>query len=812
MTSLTDSADDDNISPKAAALEYARNGHSVFPVQHNKDPWGDVCPNGFKNANTDPKIINGFWHQHPDAYVALWPRQDEAVIDVEGPGHHADGLPNFEELQRQLGSLDGHPIATTTSGGLHIFGSHDLALDEIAAHPSPGIDVKTHSGYVVAPPAPGRQWVTPLGAELLKFPQAWQEWMRKPKPIITARRLSEPSGDGDDIYINAAVRNELDELHNTLESSGRHGGRDKALYAKAARLDELGVQRDWARDRLLYACNHNGLIADNKEPRCEKTIQQAWDKVGGNGTYVPDLNKVKRDTVTKPKLTVIPGTNGQVVELAETFDSAAAATESDPIPLTEPVPIPPFPVDALPTFIADMVREVSEATQTELAMAGTCAISTLSACAGGHAEIEIRSGWREPLNTFAVTVAEPGERKSAVQQEMTRPLHAVEKELVKKMKPARQKALLRKEIAENKAKKARADAVKGSDDLGEELQAEDAAIRAMIAAEDIEVPPVPRIIADDTTPEAATSLLDEQKGRIAIISAEGGVFDTIAGRYNKSDKPNMDVFLKGHAGDPIRVDRVGREPEYIERPALTVGLMIQPAVLRAIAGNKEFRGRGLLARFLYALPTSNLGHRKTAATPVSETVLFEYNEKIATLAMTLWDGDPATLKLSPTARKAIEAIEAAVEPQLADDGKLSALRDWGSKYVGAIARIAGLIHLAEHGGDNEIDATTILQANRIGEYFRACAINAFIEMGTDESMADAMYMLERIYGLGVDEVSERDIHRACRRFKKKADIKPALVQLIDHGYLDPIREAQEQDNRLGQPPSQRYRVVRANHA
>ena len=32
--------------------------------------------------------------------------------------------------------------------------------------------------------------------------------------------------------------------------------------------------------------------------------------------------------------------------------------------------------------------------------------------------------------------------------------------------------------------------------------------------------------------------------------------------------------------------------------------MIQPSVLATIAANREFRGRGLLARILYAYPTS----------------------------------------------------------------------------------------------------------------------------------------------------------------------------------------------------------------
>jgi replicative DNA helicase len=89
--------------------------------------------------------------------------------------------------------------------------------------------------------------------------------------------------------------------------------------------------------------------------------------------------------------------------------------DGDPIPLTQTVQIPAFPTDALPNPIADMVNTVSEATQTDPAMAGTSALSALSACTGGHAEIEIRGGWREPLNLYTAAIAGPGERKSSVQ-------------------------------------------------------------------------------------------------------------------------------------------------------------------------------------------------------------------------------------------------------------------------------------------------------------------------------------------------------------------------------------------------------------
>lgn len=71
-------------------------------------------------------------------------------------------------------------------------------------------------------------------------------------------------------------------------------------------------------------------------------------------------------------------------------------------------------------------------------------------------------------------------------------------------------------------------------------------------ADTLTVPAEPVLLADDSTPETVTSLMAEQGGRLSVMSAEGGIFDIIAGRY--SGAPNMEVFLKGHARDRLRVN------------------------------------------------------------------------------------------------------------------------------------------------------------------------------------------------------------------------------------------------------------------
>ena len=99
-------------------------------------------------------------------------------------------------------------------------------------------------------------------------------------------------------------------------------------------------------------------------------------------------------------------------------------------------------------------------------------------------------------------------------------------------------------------------------------------MEAALVADSIVVPTMPRLLADNVTPEAAASLLAEQGGRLAVLSAEGGIFDILAGRYS-GGMPDLDVWLKGHAGDPLRVDRKGRAAGVRAVARSDIGLTVQ---------------------------------------------------------------------------------------------------------------------------------------------------------------------------------------------------------------------------------------------
>ena len=86
---------------------------------------------------------------------------------------------------------------------------------------------------------------------------------------------------------------------------------------------------------------------------------------------------------------------------------------------------------------------------------------------------------------------------------------------------------------------------------------------------------------------------------------------------------SIDTVLKAYSGDPIRVDRKGREAECLDAPALTMLLSAQESVLEGMLNNDAFRGRGLTGRFLYSKPNSMMGHRPFDTPPIQK----ELNEQ-----------------------------------------------------------------------------------------------------------------------------------------------------------------------------------------
>ena len=471
----------------------------------------------------------------------------------------------------------------------------------------------------------------------------------------------------------------------------------------------------------------------------------------------------------------------------------------EPFDEDKPDALPAFPAEALPPAMRDYALAISESIQVPVDMAAVGLLAVCALAVQSVWKVEIKPDWAEPLNLYALIIARPSERKSPVLREIASPVYNFETaEQARREQPIREgqakRQILEKRLAaaidaaakpaKGKSTAAQAGGLCAEQDVYD-LQREIAELQ--------EVKPF-RLLADDVTPEALTSLLAAYGGRIGVFSAEGGLFKILSGLYS-GQSANIDGFLKAYSGDPVRVDRKGRPSETIQDPALTLLLMAQPQVLTEIAGNADFSGKGLLARFLYSLPASKVGGRTYRTKPIPADVRDTFCQTLAAMleVQASHTGPAQIIRLSEEADALSEAFANALELRLCGD--LADVEGWAGKYHGQVARIAGILHCFENGPDagaELLTGGTFQAAATIGAYFLAHAQAALTHAGLTKTplRRDAEYLWRRLQTGGKAYFTRKEVLRLCQRFDAES-IRPPLEELARRGYIKIERQRPE---------------------
>ena len=409
-------------------------------------------------------------------------------------------------------------------------------------------------------------------------------------------------------------------------------------------------------------------------------------------------------------------------------------------------------------------------------------------------QVKITDDWIEPVQLFVVVEMESGERKSGVFRLVMEPIRDHERRAA-----ANTEADIAERESDRRVLLARIGTVEkrlaNVDDKDERLKllANLKDVRDELATK----PPIyaPVLFLDDVTPEALHAEMARQGGRMAIMSPEGGTFSIMAGTYSDGEA-RLDLYLKAHAGEDVRVNRMSRST-YIQEAALTLGLAVQRTVLEQAMANPAFRGKGLLARILPICPKSRIGYRELDPAPIPPGVRTAYADMFGKLLQTQpatdEDGNPVphTLTLTTGADDVLRAFRERVEVKLRDDGELGTptLRSWGSKLPGAVARIAGILHAAGVAASGQvprggaIGVETMTNAVRLGEDFLLPhALYAFGTMGADAGSGVAERALSLIERRKITEISCRDLQRALGL--PNVEQAETAIQLLEaHGYL-----------------------------
>ncbi len=426
----------------------------------------------------------------------------------------------------------------------------------------------------------------------------------------------------------------------------------------------------------------------------------------------------------------------------------------------------PFPLDTLPPSLRTFCEDLAEATQTPIDLAAMLSLAAIATAVQRKFEVHVREDYFEPLNIYVLAALPPAARKSAV-------VHKFEK-VFRKHQRAKNEATLAERIEtknlisalkkrndklQHKAAKEEDEAVRGK------LLQESKELAGEIFEREQKAPKELRVIASDVTAERLAELMSENDERMALWTAEGGtVTEMIRGRYTSNNRGNQEIWLMGHAGDGVSVDRKSDKNSIdMEHPAITMGLAVQPSVVRGLKDAPELRDRGLLGRILYCFPRNLIGSRNVRVEASTRDSWRGFSDTILQLLNS--EGDRSPIELSPEALEIWLQFSERIELELGEGGNLEQIPDWGGKLCGAVARIAGLLHCAEvlvYLSGKPISAETMTKAVHIGEYLIDHALVAFSLIASHDSDPAARKLLRRINRMDVETFHQRDIHQAVK--------------------------------------------------
>lgn len=441
----------------------------------------------------------------------------------------------------------------------------------------------------------------------------------------------------------------------------------------------------------------------------------------------------------------------------------------------DPVPIPPwrpFPVDALPEPLRDLVREGAEAIRCDPSYIALPLLAVLASAIGATRRIRLKRTWTEPAIIWALIVGKSGTHKSPALDVVLDPIRRRQELAIEKNKAETKEHL--KKVVEYKTNLKEWE----KDPSGD-------------PPEKPEEPKPARFIIGDITIEAVAMRLEENLRGLLLARDELSTWIGGFDRYSSAAARDRDAaaWCEIHGGRSIIVDRKtgSKQLIYVTRPALSITGGVQPRILRRILRPDDF-ARGLPARLLLAAPTPPEGDRWSEA-EISEAVEVAVGKIIERLLdldfVRTMDREgrpelrPFLLDLSPDAKKKwIKWVNSLGDTiREADDDESAA---W-SKVEGYAARIALVLALTEDPDALKVGAKAIERGIRIARWAGREAERVYAMLAEEPEARADRELVEYVRRKG-GRISIRALTRGPRAYRgNSARAEADLNRLAETG-------------------------------
>lgn len=450
-----------------------------------------------------------------------------------------------------------------------------------------------------------------------------------------------------------------------------------------------------------------------------------------------------------------------------------------PEPLRRTVlPAEPYPINSLGQTLGGAARSIQRVVQAPTAICSSSVLAAASLAAQHIANAEI-DGRVYPLSLLMITIAESGERKSAVDKEALRAAKVYEKELI------------REYDAELKKRKEARKSSGGGNSSNSEISGDEISCDG-----DADEPQLPFVLAADVTYEGVFKLLHKGQPSLGLFADEGAQFFGGHGMTRENQmRTAAGVSKLWDSGELSRV-RSGDGSAKLYGKRTAMHFMMQPVIAESVLSNPVLVGQGILARGLLAYPDGTAGSRRYVAESLrNDPAMTTYDDRLLELhrrpQVCTEDGqyelDPYSLHLTSDAKALWVNFYNWVEEHMKSGGEFASVKAWASKTPEQALRIAGVLTLVENPDARVIDKDAIGRAAELASWYLSEARRLSGTAELSPEVRDAEALLNWCHETGRQELySAVALQYGPSRIRESKIFKSAINELARAGWAEPL--------------------------
>jgi hypothetical protein len=451
-----------------------------------------------------------------------------------------------------------------------------------------------------------------------------------------------------------------------------------------------------------------------------------------------------------------------------------------------------FPFDALGSVMGGAARAISEIVKAPDSICGNSILAAAALAVQSHADVSI-DGRVHPSSLFLLTVAESGDRKSAVDNIALKPARDFERMLSKTYKVDKKKYQNQMELFK----------IKKQQLVQQKLQKSNDKIFSDLTNLDEPVPPLePFILLEEPTYEGLVKLLACGQPSLGLFSDEGG---RMVGGH-AMNKENMLKSACGFSnlwdGKPVSRIRGGDENLLLYGRRLSTHLMIQEPILFQLVSNETLVGQGFLARYLMVAPFSNAGKRPYEEIDISKdhriisfwdrmNFLLDQPHQLENPAVPN-ELSPKKLELDPKAKILWIKFHDSIDKRLSKEGDFYPIRRTANKAAEQALRIACVLASFENFEAELICESCVERAIQLMDFYLSEALRISESLEHDPLLELAQSTLSWMRRKAEEKKSFifnlREIYRlgGPRGIRKKESALRVLKILVEHGWVEEV--------------------------